>query len=320
MIKIHLNNESEILDFHYDSLTVKVGAELNVLDRIDRAKRKLPNATNIFDFLKDKVLRDQTGYSILTAKPNELEDFIRAFEIQFTKASIDTYKDEFKKIFYYSDYDKWKADELAKKININVCPYCNRIYTFIINKGGKTRFEFDHFLSKSEYPYLALSFFNLVPSCHICNSNLKREIKFTLRDNIHPYVEGFSNNIFFSIRPKDISFINGNHSAYRVKIKRNIHSNWSNQKIKAAYNNITTFKLSTLYNMHKDYVDEIIQKSIIYNPKYISDLFVQFHGKLFKSEEDVFRFILGNYTEEENYNKRVLSKLTTDISKELGII
>ena len=72
--------------------------------------------------------------------------------------------------------------------------------------------------------------------------------------------------------------------------------------------------------MHKDFVDLIIQKSIAYPPDYINGLFNQFQGTLFKNEEDVKRFILGTYTEEENYSKIVLSKLTADISRELGII
>jgi hypothetical protein len=324
VIKIFLNNEKGITDFHYENLTKKVGREWNVVDRIKRLIKKHthnPQPLSMYRFLLSKVERDSTGFSILTAKPADLNDFINDFETKFS-AIILSNSLELGHIFYYYDYKKWKAYELAMKIDVNVCPYCNRMYTFTIgnDKRRGTRFEFDHFYLKSKYPYLALSFYNLIPSCHVCNSNFKGSKDFTINNNIHPYIEGFSSDVVFSIKPRSIQFINGNHSAYRIKFKKGINSNWDQQKIKAAFENITTFRITELHNMHKDYVDEIIQKSIVYNPDYISGLFNQFQGSLFKNVEDVHRFVLGNYTEEYNYQKRALSKVTADISKELGLI
>ncbi|WEK68157.1 MAG: hypothetical protein P0Y62_09755 [Candidatus Chryseobacterium colombiense] len=79
-------------------------------------------------------------------------------------------------------------------------------------------------------------------------------------DNIHPLIEGFSEDILFSIAPKNIDFVNCKNSAYGVKFKKNELSTWNDKKIKAAIRNITIFKLSGLYNMHKDYIKEIISK------------------------------------------------------------
>ena len=209
-----------------------------------------------------------------------------------------------------------------KKINVNVCPYCNRNYTFVVGndliKG--TRFEYDHFFDKARYPYLALSFYNLVPSCHVCNSNLKGSNKFEIDKNIHPYLEGFGSDLLFTIKPKNIDFLNGKNSAYRITFKKNELSNWDREKLKAAFRNVVTFRISDLYNMHKDYVNEIIQKSIVYNEDHIKDLFNKYNGTLFSSEDDVRRMVLGNYINEDEYSKRPLSKLTADISRELGML
>lgn len=48
-----------------------------------------------------------------------------------------------------------------------VCPYCNRNYIGDINSN--TIYHLDHFWPKDDYPILAASFFNLVPSCASCN-------------------------------------------------------------------------------------------------------------------------------------------------------
>jgi hypothetical protein len=341
MIKIHLTNSAHILNFHYDNITVKKGKEWTIFtylnNRITQTNGK-PNQvrlTQMYNHLITKIRKDINGFSILTANPKQLEDFKIDFERLYRNELNSIYKprtspngkdilyrDDLLSVFYYSSYHKWKAYELAKKININVCPYCNRSYTFILgddfNKG--TRFEYDHFFDKASHPYLALSFYNLVPSCHICNSNLKGSDKFGLTSNIHPYLEGFSENIVFSIKPKNVEFLNGNNSAYRIKFKKGKLSTWDNAKIKSAFKNISVFCLSELYNMHKDYVNEIIQKSIIYNEDHIKELFNKYNGTLFSSEDDVKRMVLGNYINEDEYSKRPLSKLTADISRELGIL
>ena len=116
---------------------------------------------------------------------------------------------EVSEIFDYYTFSKfhstkYNAYDLLEKLNINVCPYCNRQYTNTIKptseKGG-TRATLDHFLLKSNYPYLALSFWNLVPSCYSCNSQLRtsREI------GLHPYLKGFEQVLHFYTDITDIT-------------------------------------------------------------------------------------------------------------------
>jgi len=125
---------------------------------------------------------------------------------------------EINKIFNYDNFIKVKkrkydAYDLVISVNINVCPYCNRQFINTIKptvtKGG-TRPTLDHFLLKSEYPYLALSFWNLVPSCYSCNSQLR-----TIRDiGLHPYLKGFEKVLHFYTDITDITEFIGNSKKY----------------------------------------------------------------------------------------------------------
>lgn len=58
---------------------------------------------------------------------------------------------------------------LQSKLCVKVCPYCNRMYTTTLYGKKRIRPDFDHFYPKSRYPYLAVSLFNLIPTCNICN-------------------------------------------------------------------------------------------------------------------------------------------------------
>jgi len=60
------------------------------------------------------------------------------------------------------DSDTWGAYWLMRELQVNVCPYCNRLYTTTYRTEedgtGSTRPEFDHFYPQSKYPFFAVSF------------------------------------------------------------------------------------------------------------------------------------------------------------------
>ena len=69
-------------------------------------------------------------------------------------------------IINYSLFDDY-AYKIANDLNVNTCPYCNRNYiNTVIDKGKKgiIRPTFDHFFPQVRHPFLALSFYNLIPS------------------------------------------------------------------------------------------------------------------------------------------------------------
>lgn len=301
MIQIKRNNLDELAEEHY------LGIQKNVEKKLLEHK-----------VVADLLIKQFTLKEIITGNPTELEKIIAAIP----EDKVILYKKEFTKIFNYEGFKTWEnygAYHLAKKLQVNVCPYCNRQYTFtIIEKGeekGKTRPEFDHFYSQADYPFLALSFYNLIPSCKICNSTLKGSGKWSLSTHIHPYQDGFGDKCKFSLkllRGKGVDFFYGEQDAFEVILKH--------KGDKRIEKNIKDLCLEPIYNEHKDYIQDLIQTSILYSESYVNSLYHQFEGTLFSSVGDIQKLVLGNYISEEDLEKRVLSKLTKDISEELNII
>jgi len=248
-------------------------------------------------------------------------------------------------VFDYDEFvkktSKWNAYDLTEKLDIKVCAYCNRNYTFTITFPSKlVRPELDHFLPKSVYPFLALSFYNLVPSCHTCNSNLKHSKSFDHENYIHPYISSIDTGIKFSLRLKHkldksladskdsfgLGFFYGDPNSFEVVVKsrktdvsKDIDGKFNSEYFRRALNNINTFRIRELYNQHKDIITEIIMTSIHYNDDYIDNLYETYKGTLFRSREDVLRFVTRNYTTLEEMPNRAFSKLTKDVFEELGL-
>ena len=86
-------------------------------------------------------------------------------------------------------------------------------------------------------------------------------------------------------------------------------------------NGIRILGIEELYQSHIDVVNELIWKKEVHTDSYrdgLSKILNQTNLELSKAELN--RFITGNYTDKENYGKRPLSKMVTDISKEIGLI
>lgn len=93
-------------------------------------------------------------------------------------------------------------NRILASLNIKCCPYCNRQYITVWREetgNEHATADLDHFYQKDQYPLFALSLFNFVPSCQICNSRMKgsKEI-----ETLYPYTEGM--DLFqFQCRPKN---------------------------------------------------------------------------------------------------------------------
>jgi hypothetical protein len=255
---------------------------------------------------------------VLQAHKEELERL--CFKAKISKGTI-------LKVFGYENFRQSKrCQQLAEWLDIKVCPYCNENYTHttvITNQNGKDKikldFDFDHFLDKATYPYFSLSLYNLIPSCKVCNSCYKGEMKFEASTHINPYKEGFGEDCKFTITIKDVNFITQNTESICLNLEINeaVKPTSKGNKIQQ---NIDDLKLKDRYQNHKDYALELIHKNIVYNEDYINSLYQQYEGTLFKNREDVLRLISSNYIEEQDLGKRPLAKLTRDIVESLDLI
>lgn len=199
---------------------------------------------------------------------------------------------------------------LMKKLNIRVCPYCNRSYTFTIEEKPEdakryVRPELDHFFPKSKYAHLALSFYNLVPSCPQCN-HLKGDNEF----EYHPYYGDLSGK-----KGPRIEVENVTKDAMGVLV----FPDDPKVKILDANENTRVLGLQELYEQHNDYVKEILDKIQAYNKDYYNSLVDSFQG-MGKTQEEIDRLVWGNYIEDAMHEKRPLSKMTRDLLKQFGVI
>jgi len=299
MIQINPRNLNEIISYH----TLYVENYINYSALHDREKRYIKN--NIED--------------ILSINPNNFESIIEKIKVQ----NIDN--NRLKKAFIggskyggYIGYSKfsskntkpYNAYDLAEKLKITTCSYCNinSTYTVVKNRKKITRPTFDHFYDKATYPILALSFYNLIPSCHICNSSLKGSTKFSIKTHLNPYSDSFNSLAKFQLEVKDSSFFY-DEKGFKIELKT---------EDERAKNHIVSFELEALYENHKDTVLELIQKREIYPDSYIDELYQNY--SFFNNREDVLQLITGGYVEDKDLGKRPLSKLIKDISEELELI
>ena len=212
---------------------------------------------------------------------------------------------------------QYRAYNLSEALNIDVCLYCNKNYTYtIVNKTKQyIRPDFDHFLDKESYPYLAMSFYNLIPSCQTCNRTLKHTQRFLLTTHIHPYKDDFNSiKKFTTTKPLLLCDNEGDFSiAFKNKSK--------NRKLrKKANNSIESFALVLQYSKHKDIVLELKDRYDLYNDDSIKNILKDTKVFKDKGEEYIKSLIMCSSTKDKDINKRPLSKLIKDISEELDLI
>ncbi|MCA0960210.1 hypothetical protein LCL86_14220 [Muricauda ruestringensis] len=202
--------------------------------------------------------------------------------------------------------------DLAKNLEINTCTYCNRNYTnTIITKRGEkiTRPQFDHFFDKKRHPFLALSFYNLIPSCSICNSNIKHGIPFHLSTHAHPYLDKSIEEFKFTYDySKDPYHKNG------LRIGTVVEKDWF------VYNLLNDLKIEEVYSSHTDLLFDLLKLKQAYSAKYLSILESEVLTGIKVSNSELYRLAFGVFYDEKDFDKRPFSKFKKDILKELNII
>lgn len=290
----------------------------------------------VFSKWKGYVRREAKLRRISTATGNEVLSKLDEFEHNFDNIVL-AKKNEMEKLanatcgeevrivlsyifeILYNSFIKSIANDVLERLKIRTCPYCNRNYTFTIKSScsaeGKkftTRPEFDHFYSKSQHPLLALSFYNLVPSCSVCNHG-----KATNNIGVNPYFDGFQTK--FGICDKTKKGQLNINEIKRTKSKDDFSVGFVNPSV-SEQQNINKLGLDVLYNKHKDYVMDLIEKSTSYGSLEQNQALSDGFQGLFRTPQEVFDFVWGKYLNEEELENRPLSKLTKDILEQLGIV
>lgn len=256
--------------------------------------------------------------SIIKAIPSQIPSLISEFTTGVFHNTLNnaTFRKEIEDAFNYSAFRKSaKASWFAERFEIKACLYCNAQFTLAIGKEGRKKkllFQLDHFYNKSKFPFLSLTFGNLIPSCSTCN-NSKSNKDFSIQTHIHPYYEDTNIKFDFYIDEDNaLEYMIGNRDYKLLKPKIKI----TDPKFDS--HNVT-FGIESIYEKHTDIVEEIILKSLYYNKTKRDELNREF-SELNLSTSLIDRFVLGNYSLDSEINKRPLAKLSRDIGKQLKII
>lgn len=302
----HYEKVKNLIVHHIDRVLIKNNVKYKT--KIFNISRRLRSFLVGVKDLSNGSLKD-----IITMTPSEIDNYvINLNNVSSTFISIN-HQDNIvlRNIFIHNGYENEKSinkRDFIKNINIDTCPYCNRNYIYTSRKNKKVTPEIDHFYPKSKYPILALSYFNLIPSCKPCNGFGAKEEKDPLIVGLtNPYLIN-SNDFILSHKINNIDIINplSGKSDIEVFFK------------KAIPGHLSVFNLKELYELHHDHAIELVIKHRLKYSKKYRDYLMSYGIKYSKAEID--RMILGNYSLEKDQHKRPLSKLYQDIGNELGII
>lgn len=292
---------------------------------------KTRNIKNIKEIIAFKsLLTDKKIEEILSGEPNRLLIIWNSEFKNFEKSKIriidnrkkNTYKNVnlISLIFNYTSFrnitaeNKFSGFLLAKKLGVECCPYCNRNYTTThATFKGKTVFpEFDHFYHKNDYPLLAVSFYNLIPSCNVCNTHFKGS-KDSVREKLfHPYTKLKPNAFNFKFIPDNVESLYGKKDNFKLDFKINDLLNKNSLQ-----SSLDFFGIKEIYELcHSDLIKEIINKKLTYSNKYL-EIIKNTYGISF---EESYRILFESYYEDDRLHERPFSKLKKDIFDDINII
>jgi len=328
---IQIKKNDELFSLHKTVIKDKLISEIDKLLKKNSIKI---NTKTVRIYQKQKVLLEYIKTNIdnfITFDIDEQKLLIQIMEshdVVFKKyrkddKKLNSYKiirylfeqrgyNEFSANIKYGNNEIYGAYKFVELLDLKTCPYCNRNYISMLEKENKkdkqTRPELDHFHAKSIYPFLAINYYNLIPSCSTCNKLKSDDDSLNL---LHPYNNAVDNiNITYWLN--DMKF-------YNVKSIKDLTFE-SEKSIEIEIENMpeynkVVFQIERLYQEHSDIVIELILKHLHYPQSYVEEL-----TSFGYNREEIYRFIFSNYLNKENLSKRPLSKLTKDIAEELNLL
>lgn len=285
---------SEAVKFHNERVN-EIYIKLISDGYIIRNKKQKKISSRFINFLikfKDELI---------SAFPNRLLEINEEYEkLILSKRQ----KEIIKSFFIQTGYGKFQNKEFLNLLGIDTCVYCNRNYTLYFDSNN-ARAELDHWFPKSEFPLLALSFYNLIPSCHSCNHIKLNNSpiggwKNALNNIIHPYLD--KNDFKFS-------YFYNSFSDFSLNI--NVQKNSKTERT------LEFNKINEIYSAHSNKeLNDLLSLKYKYSDNYIDILLKTFKNTIL-SKEEVFRLVFGIEIHPEDYHKRPFSKFKHDIIEEL---
>lgn len=300
--------------------------------------------TNSDDYAKYILTIVDKYEDIIALKANEFESY-KNTHFNFPNLNLsetnwissgEKFYEKIKSIMKYSTIRKREYAEAIKNMEIRTCVYCNLEYLPVVLiddentehnedeqehvEDGENAFDYrchfeaDHFFPESEYPFLCISFYNLIPSCPFCNKGKSaRKASFYLYTDNDEEISPFK----FELTEMSLAKYICSHKSKDLKLSfKSSKSDFDN--LLKNHNNL--FHIDKLCNYFKKEAEEIIWKAETMNEAYVTQLMEAF-GRIFSDlKEEQIRFMYGFYDKKENIHKQPLTKMKQDIAKQLGIL
>lgn len=261
----------------------------------------------------DKLVEIKSYHDLLIRRNIKYTAHTAVNGILSSAVKYDAIYNDFKEFNVF--YDNWSKKRInywvMEKTGLKVCPYCNISYTY--SRGKTVTAQLDHFFPKSEYPIFALCFYNLVPSCPVCN-----KIKL---DDTEEMASPYKDEAFKDLRitwdytkgaDQDKYSEKGSLATLEEMIEIRIETFKKDEQ-----HNLTSMKIEEAYQQHRDYASEVIKKIMTYTNQATRKLICDIGASVGITSEEVEQFYLGNYLDENDLKKRPLSKMTKDFYQEI---
>jgi hypothetical protein len=278
----------------------------------------------------NKIINEYSA--IISANPLKIETLIKEFYAIDNGVILNQYVPDKNVKFYeaiikamrYEDLRDSEFHSYLKASGIKTCVYCNAQLAVVVNfsfydkkekkRKSKTmaKLELDHFYSKSKYPFLSTSFYNLYPVCGNCNrAKHDNEIDFEL------YTDDLNELDKFKFWIDEQSILDYWISLDSNNLKVHFESINGDFDFTNQYNKM--FGIQGVYDTQIDIAEELVHKAKVYHDIYKKSLVDSFKT-LFPDKSILDRLIVGNYADVSDIHKRPMAKYSQDIAKQLKLV
>lgn len=288
-----------------------------------------PEVKRYLDYISAFVFTEKAEDGIFVAPAEKLREFVLLIEDKcfFRQGTLsddfDSINTTLRKVFNYDAFrrfpkkeGKWYAGRLMTEAlkKLKYCPYCNAdtVYALDIGRGGEIRRSaFDHFYPEARYPFLALSLYNLIPSCHRCNSSFKHDLHMELETSFHPYLDDVDTETQFVLvrlpSTKDYAECKADNLSMQLRLKET-----SSAELAQVESYQKMFAIDIVYNsLYREKALQVLQLGRLLNESYREKL-VQLFSKAGLAVDPV-RVILGMPLKRQEINMHHVAKLKLDL-------
>ena len=259
---------------------------------------------------------------VLTLEPIEWKQYIDKYkevlkrepdmlttEVAYTKTKKKVLKGKlYERIIICLQYAKARVilGGIHQQMGLKTCVYCNAIPT--MSNNGEVFYQMDHYLPQSLYPFLGTCFYNLQPSCGVCNDHKKtKNCEFGLYVNSEQHKELSPFRFVPKIESLDGPYPRCEEIQFRGKEVNVTKESKAHEEM---------FHINNMYAGYKDEVSALYTDAYKMNPSMV-EVNAACWG-IPATKKDVLAYMSGHLSlEEKDVHQKTLTKLKQDTIKQL---